>query len=446
MARIVDPKTGLLVDVAPGGLGLGAGLAQGANDLGTMIRGGLQGLGNAVGSAVVAPLDYARSGLTSLAGGDQASLGPPLTDQSFALMNQGFSEAGAAANRFGRGLQGTALNVLGAQRATDTPAATAPAVVPAVATAPAVAPAVASNVVAGPADAAAPPLEGAPARTAADLAGTNAAISQGLSALRAPSSPPLDAPTRGNYNMYNTPTSGTRGPVNNGINFGFGAGSAESPRQYLDRMDQRDRQSRLDQRASLDRATYDALASHLNDPFNSTQDKQIILKQMEQSQAVGLTSADQAQKQAGGILGAQVVRETEVSKYSAALAAAQATATGRLAVADTTGQYGLAGAQVKADATRATAAVALTNGEGANEKNKAEAKLANFQASAIEYAQAHGELTPAETVQWARTGQVPVGYIPRDAITGVPFTVGPGGTLGQAQLVQKNQLTQQLQR
>jgi hypothetical protein len=168
---------------------------------------------------------------------------------------------------------------------------------------------------------------------------------------------------RGVYNSLNTPH-GSGAPVNNGVNFGFGVNGGLSAQQTIDRYDQRDRQARLDQRANADRRNYDALASTLGDRDTSTADKRIVLKQMEMSQHFGTTDADRAQGQAGGLLGAQVTRETAVAKQGAAIAAAQAAVQGRLAEVNLSGQYGLQSATIRADGRTAAAVATGANSAG----------------------------------------------------------------------------------
>lgn len=399
MALVYNPVTGQLED--DGVPSLAARAVQPANDLGAIIRGGLQGVGNTAGALVTAPIDAARRGLTRLVGGDPNSLGTPLSDQAFALAEQGFSDAGAAASRFGQGLQGTALNVLGAQPA-------APAQQLATPTAPIVRP------TAPPADpqvAAATPTP-MNALTAADLAPVNQGIASALAQVRPQGGL---TPATNNFTQQNTVPPQTQTA---GINFGFGVNGAPTATQVLANYAQQDRQARLDQRAEADRLTQAALASHLNDPFTSTQDKKIILAQMNLNARGTEQSAGLATQNAGAVLGATA----QATNAQAALANQRLIAQERnqtaLEAAQLTGGYGLQAAKLRADATQATAAA----GAGKNRLANAQADLAETQLNAARAAQDAGLVTPTQLVGLVKTGQVPMQQPDRDPLTGVTLT------------------------
>lgn len=404
MALVYNPRTGQLEE--NGVPSTAARLLQPANDLGTIIRGGLQGIGNTVGGAVVAPLDAARSGLTSLVGGDPNSLGTPLADTAFGLADQGFADAGAAASRFGRGLQGTALNLLGAQPAPATPAQqlvnpTAP-------------PVPAAAAVAAPVDpqvAAAPPT---PPLTADALAGVNAGIAQTLAASQAPVAAPA---ATNSFSAQNT-TAGTGAPATAGLNFGFGVNGAPTARQVLDQYAQQDRQARLDQQVQADRLNQASLVSHLNDPFASTQDKKIILAQL----GMGAQGLAQTQGLATQNAGATVAANAQAATAAAQLATQREIAAERnqtaLESAKLTGTYGLQAALAKADATKATAAA----GQGKNRLANAQADLAETQLNAALVAQQSGLLNPVGLISAVKTGQTPVQPQDKDPLTGLTYT------------------------
>lgn len=400
MALVYNPMTGQLED--NGVPSTGARLLQPANDLGTIIRGGLQGVGNTAGALVTAPLDAARRGLTSLVGGDPNSLGTPLTDTAFSLADQGFADAGAAASRFGQGLQSTALNLLGAQPAVQAPPVAAPAV-PAQATA--AAPPVDPQV------AAATPQSAA--LTEEDLVGVNAGIASALAQARPQGGM---TPVAGNsFNAQNTVPPQARTA---GINFGFGVNGAPTATQVLANYAQQDRQARLDQQVQADRLNQAALASRLNDPFTDTQEKKIILAQMGLG-ARGLEqTAGLATQNAGAVLGATAQATNAKASLENQRLIAQERNQAALQAAQLTGGYGLQAAQLKAAATQATAAA----GAGKNRLANAQADLEETRLNAIRAAQEANLLDPVGIIGAAKSGQVPVSPQDKDPLTGVTLT------------------------
>lgn len=420
MALVYNPITGQLED--NGVPSVGARLLQPANDLGTIIRGGLQGIGNTAGALVTAPLDAARRGLTSLVGGDPNTLaGGNLSDQAFSLAEQGFADAGAAASRFGTGLQNTALQVLGAQPAIAAP--TAPVVpAPATAAAPPVDPQVAAAIP-------------APQNllTAEDLAGVNSGIAGALAQARPQGGM---TPATNNFNAQNTTPPQTQTA---GINFGFGVNGAPTASQVLANYAQQDRQARLDQRAEADRLTQASLVSQLNDPFASTQDKKIILAQMGLNQRMAEQSAGLATQNAGAVLGATAQATNAQAGLANQRLIAQERNQAALQAAQLTGNYGLQAAQLKAGAAQATAA----SNAGKNRLANAQADLAETQLNAALAAQEAGLLNPVQLVGAVKSGQIPVAPQDRDPITGVTLT--PELQALQQQILQL-QLQQGLQR
>jgi len=367
MAMVYNPATGKYED---NGLGIGAALKQSANDLGTIVRGGLQGVGNAVGGAVVAPLDLARSFAAESLGGDPNNLsGGPLTDQAFGLMDQGFADAGAAANRFGTGLRNTAMGLVGAVNA---PPVVAPPPAPALVKppAPAVAPANPQTPVGVP-----DPATGVAPLTARDLAPANVAIANGLAQMQAPA------------------RDGVAGaPGTDGVNFGFGVNGQPSAREVLAHYAQQDAQARLNQNTQMDRAQIGSLMSAFNDPFAKTQDKKFIMQQL--GLATGMAQRSAALSQ-GNNLGTMDLTGRQVTAQ-AALANQRAIATERtqaaLQAANLTGNYGLAAAQIKADATKATAKSTEGTQRLANQKADAQQSINTIVADKV----ARGEITALE--------------------------------------------------
>lgn len=393
MVMVYNPNTGRYED---NGLGLGAAVAQSANDLGTIVRGGLQGVGNAVGSAVVNPLDRARALAAQALGGDPNNLaGGNLTDQSFALMDQGFADAGAAANRFGTGLRNTAMGLVGAVNAPPVVAApAAPALVPP--PAPAVAPPSPQTPAGIPDDA-----TGVAPLTAQDLAPANVAIAQGLAQMQAPAA-------GGNY-----------GPGNNGINFGFGVNGSPTARQVLDRFAQQDAQARLNQNAKMDQLEIGSLMSAFNDPFAKTQDKKFIMH------LLGMRT-DQANKSAalaqGNNLGVMDLTGRQATA-TAALANQREIAAERtqaaLQAANITGQYGLQAAQTKAGGALATQKAKDNSPEG--RKAAAEAALLETRLNAALAAVEAKKIDPGMgLVAATRAGQNPLVPLSYDPQTGLP--------------------------
>lgn len=402
MVMVYNPNTGRYED---NGLGLGAAVAQSANDLGTIVRGGLQGVGNAVGSAVVNPLDRARALAAQALGGDPNNLaGGNLTDQSFALMDQGFADAGAAANRFGTGLRNTAMGLVGAVNAPPVVAApAAPALVPP--PAPAVAPPSPQTPAGVPDDA-----TGVAPLTAQDLAPANVAIAQGLAQMQAPAA-------GGN-------------PGNNGINFGFGVNGSPTARQVLDRFAQQDAQARLNQNAKMDQLEIGSLMSAFNDPFAKTQDKKFIMH------LLGMRT-DQANKSAalaqGNNLGVMDLTGRQATA-TAALANQREIAAERtqaaLQAANITGQYGLQAAQTRAQGALAKEKFKADSPQG--RKAAAEAALYESQLNAALAAVAAKQIDPGMGLVGAvRSGQNPLPPLVINPQTGLPYN-DESQRLGQA--------------
>lgn len=403
MALVYNPVTGQLED---NGLPtVGTRLLQPANDLGTIIRGGLQGVGNTAGALVTAPLDAARRGLTSLVGGDPNSLGTPLSDTAFGLAEQGFADAGAAASRFGQGLQGTALNLLGAQPAAPVSQLAAPAAPTVPAQATAAAPPVDPQV------AAATPQSAA--LTEEDLVGVNAGIAAAL-AQAGPQGGLMPA-TGNSFNAQNTVPPQARTA---GINFGFGVNGAPTATQVLANYAQQDRQARLDQRVEADRLNQAALASRLNDPFTDTQEKKLILAQMNLAARGSEQAAGLATQNAGAVLGATAQATNAQAALENQRLIAQERNQTALQAAQLTGGYGLQAAQLKAAATQATAAA----GAGKNRLANAQADLAETQLNAARAAQEAQLVDPVGLVGLVKNGQVPVSPQDKDPLTGVTLT------------------------
>ncbi|WP_152978757.1 hypothetical protein [Pseudomonas mediterranea] len=274
--------------------------------------------------------------------------------------------------------------------------------------------------------------------TADDLAGVNQGIASALAAARPQGG--MTPVAGNNFTAQNTTPPQTQTA---GINFGFGVNGAPTAQQVLAGYAQQDRQARLDQQVQADRLTQASLASHLNDPFTSTQDKKLILAQMNLN-ARGLEQgAGLATQNAGAVLGATA----QATNATAALANQRLIAQERnqtaLQAAQLTGGYGLQAARVKADATQATAAA----GAGKNRLANAQADLVETQLNAARAAQEAQLVDPVGLVGLVKTGQVPVQPQDRDPLTGVTYTPEEIALQQQIRLIQAQQgLLRQQQR
>lgn len=411
MAMVWNPATGKYEE---NGFGLAAGLSESAKDVGTMVRGGLQGVGNAIGAAVVNPLDQARMLLARGLGGDPNNLsGGNLTDQAFGLMNQGFAESGAAAGRLGTDLRNHAMGLVGA---VDAPPVVAPPPAP-----PLVPKPVGALPLAHPQT-----YVGMPDTATGEPAPATGAVP--------PVAPPVDPLNSASANgrPLAVPAGGGYGPGNNGINFGFGVNGAPSAQQVLAQYKQQDdterAQARLNQQNAADQAQVGSLMSAFNDPFAKTQDKKFIMQQLGLFMDKGNRTADRAQGNSLGVMdlkGKQVTAEAALAnersiateRTQAALQAANISGNYGLQTANLTGQYGLGAAQVKADATRATA----KSTEGTQRNANAEASLKELQLNSILAAVEKKRLDELGVVAATRAGQPP---IPRDVVDleGVPYS------------------------
>lgn len=283
-------------------------------------------------------------------------------------------------------------------------------------------------------------LQGAAPRTADDLAGVNQGIATTLAAARPQGG--LTPVVNNQFNAQNT-QAGTGAPANNGINFGFGVNGAPTATEVLAGYRQQDRQARLDQQVQADRLNQASLASQLNDPFASTQDKKIILAQMGMG-AQGLQqSAGLATQSAGQALQATTAGKTASAQLANQRLIAQERNQTALQAAELTGGYGLQAAQLKAQAAQATAAA----GSGKNRLANAQAELAETQLNATRAAVEAGQVTPVQTVGLVKTGQVPVSPQDRDPLSGVTYTPEEIALLQQARQLQLQQgLLRQQQR
>lgn len=387
--------------------------------LGDLVSGVNKASLGAVGSLVAGPLGSARRGLTAAIGGDVNSLGAPLSDQTYGLMNEGLDQAGGALGALGSGLQSGLLNLLGAQPApVAAPAAAEPAPVLAstAPSVPAVAPAAAQVPVAAPVRA---PL------TEADLAPTNATVAGLIGQSRGAGG--AAAVTGNSFDATNTPR-GTGAPVRNGINFGFSGGETASG--YLQRMAaqdaQRALQTRVNQRVAAAELNQQSIVAHLNDPFTDAIERRQLTGQL---QAGNRAQAEAYQAQdavaSGGIANIQRNQQLAAAQQ-AALQKAQYDLQGQLGAAGIRGQYQVQAAQTAGQATLGAAALRANGAAGAAAGTQ---RLANVQADSIQSRQlliqsmlARNEITPVQAQAMLLQSQMPNPQRSINPITGAPLS------------------------
>lgn len=435
MALIRDPATGQLVDDS--NVGLGQGLVNTANNLGTVIRGTGQGLLNAAGGAVIAPFDAVRQGLTAAAGGSVSSLGAPLADQAWQLSQQGFSDAGNAASRIGQGLtshaQGAVLGLLGAQPAQA--AAPAQAALPAPAQAPAL-----PAPVTDPASAPAP----AGLLNTDNLAPINAAIAQGLAAGQAAQAPVQAGGPMGNdFNAGNTAVGTSGAPGNNGINF-FAGG--ESPQAYLQRMSLQDRQGMLDNQAEANRLNQASIISHINDPFTSPQQQKLLLNQLKLLAPQTQQVQDQGTQFATQVANSQATAANAQLQRAAMMQQAQLNNAGKLAVAGIAANATLGAGQARAQGMIGAAGLRAAAQGGSQAAAQAQAQILHEKLATTQAILATTDPAQKMRLQEYLNNLNGQEHQDKDPITGLSYTP-QAAQAGQAiQLLQlQNQLQKQVQ-
>jgi hypothetical protein len=383
-----------------------------------------QGLGGviqtAVGGVAAIPalgFDAARRGLTSLAGGDPNTLPGgqnQLSDAAFGMLNQGLDNVTGAAGAIQSGLQSGLRGALGVQPA-PVPAAVAaapvqqpvPAAQP-VAPAPVQQPVAVAQPVPVPAAVAPVPTETTPVNV------------QGL-------------PDRTGFT---------------GGGFGTDAGGNQlSASQYLAQKKVEDQQF-VAQRQNA----YDALAlqqgrSRLEDARGDpVKYRQMLAEQrMLEGQIAGQSAQrnDVAKAQATNAaqLGLAGINNTAAAQRQLAANAAEIEKATQ--VANLTGQYGLQGAQIKADATNAKTAATLGGPVALLARAQAQS-LAERQAAARARFDSTGDL--AAYVADLKDGQEPAAQknpFGVDALTGLPFTQQSAGL---AEAIRLQQLQEQLRK
>jgi hypothetical protein len=317
----------------------------------------------AVGAYTAVPataLDAARRGVTSLVGGDPNTL-PGGQDfyssRAFGTLDQGLSNFAEANASLGRNIQRGVLGLVGAQ-----PAA-APQTPPLQASAPAAAP------VATPTAA---PVEAPNMLGQGDVNALNAQIATSLAGLR-PEGGIMQPAQRGVYSQQNTTPVA---PRTNGINFGFGVGGQPTAQQYLAQMqvvDQQRAQARTNREAQNNLQYAQGELSSARTPGEILRARQLVSAATPMATQQAEAAAQGAQLTQRG----QVETQLAELQNAGALTRAELDAQARLASADLTGQYGLAGRQAAAEAT--LGAARLKEGGATSQNAAAQAQLRQLQ-------------------------------------------------------------------
>jgi len=341
-------------------------------------------------------LDAVLRGLTNVAGGDPNTLpgGPTSTaDAAFSTIHQGVSDVGNALSTVGNNVQSGLRGALGVKPAQPA-AAPLPAPVATQPVAAATQPAPAPQAAPAPAPAATPP-----------------AVSAGL-----PQSTNNVAPL----------TQGSGLPVRNGITGGFGTDAGGNPisaTAYLDKMHQQDLQQYDHQQTAYGNLAVQQGMSRLQDasgdPVKYRQrlaEQRLIEGQVAGGAAIRNDSskaqaASQAQLALAGI--------NNTAAANRALAAGQAGLAQALQVANLTGQYGLKGAQIKADAVNYKTNAGLAG--PAAQLAAAQAAAVNERLASAQAAYSMSAKTPADLA--AYTAAVKESQVPRPVVA--PFGTNP---------------------
>lgn len=253
-----------------------------------------------------------------------------------------------------------------------------------------------------------------------DIAALNRQVSERVTASR-PEAGILQPAERGNYNQYNTDTGALarRAAQTSGINFGFGVNGAETAQQYLGRMRQQDAETAAARQQRVQAAQDDLARSSLaraaasGDPF----ERRAALLQLSalEQRATGREGlANELQR-------TRLTTEAEANRANVAaqgaLAAAQARAVGTTQAAALGRDATLQAARIRALGGIAQEEVKAESPQGLLAQQRATAvDLAN---QAVQDAAAAGDI---ETVVALLGGGRPAQSVSRDPVTGAALT------------------------
>jgi len=277
-------------------------------------------------------------------------------------------------------------------------------------------------------------------RTAADLAGTNRLIADAITASR-PQAGILQPAERGNFNMYNTNVAALPKPVGGGLNFGFGVNGNQTAGQYLQDMRAVDTQAASDarQEALFRDLQYAQSSITPNSSIGEIAAARARIAAI-QPALTGQTAASTRLAEAG--IQARTAQNQLENNLAVAGVKGQSDYATQLAAANLTGQYAVAAATAKGQATLDK--VKLEALSPAGQKAAMEAALLETQLNAIRAGVGAGQLNNAQVIAATRAGQERAPIPATDPITGVPYTPEEIALIQRMRLAQ--QQAQQTQR